>query len=345
MRNSVSAFAVFSFIIFLTTTSFGQDNKYIRKNDNAPVIQYTTDRCYSRSILVTDSVVYTANSNGTLYASHKKNKTNVNLLKNKKFEEMRDLALSNGEIIGMQSGTYGVLARTNGQQFLGYIAPGSLWVGTFLDGMDIKGQAGFMMGDPKDGIFSLFHSVDGGKTWKPCEGKVAAFEKEAGFAASGTNVQVLNDSTFYFVSGGLKSRFFKTENKGKTWEITSLPYMGNESTGAFSICMLSKKVGVIVGGDYANPDLSMNTCFYTTDGGKFWLNAEIQTRGYRSCVIHVNGIFYSCGTNGIDYSIDNGVTWIPFANGEYFALASDGTSLYATMKGGQYKIMGLVSKK
>ena len=345
MKNSISAFATLNFFFFCATLLHGQENKYTRKNENAPTVQYTTDRCYSRSILVTDSMVYTANSNGTLYASHKTNNTHTNLLRNKKFEEMRDLALTNGEIIGMQSGSYGVLARTDGQKFLGYIAPGSLWVGTFLDGMDIQGQTGFMMGDPKYGFFSLFHSEDGGKIWKPCEGKVEAFEKEAGFAASGTNVQVLNDSSFYFVSGGLKSRFFKTTDKGKTWDITSLPYMGNESTGAYSICMISKKVGVIVGGDYANPDLSMNTCFYTTDGGKFWINAEIQTRGYRSCVIHVKGIFYSCGTNGIDYSTDNGVTWIPFANGEYFALASDGNSLYATMKGGQYKIMGLVSKK
>ncbi len=345
MKNSISAFATLNFFFLCATLLHGQENKYTRKNENAPVVQYTTDRCYSRSILVTDSMVFTANSNGTLYASHKINNTHINLLRNKKFEEMRDLALTNGEIIGMQSGSYGVLARTDGQKFLGYIAPGSLWVGTFLDGMDIQGQTGFMMGDPKDGFFSLFYSEDGGKTWKPCEGKVEAFEKEAGFAASGTNVQVLNDSSFYFVSGGLKSRFFKTTDKGKTWDITSLPYMGNESTGAFSICMISKKVGVIVGGDYANPDLSMNTCFYTNDGGKFWLNAEIQTRGYRSCVLHVKGIFYACGTNGIDYSTDNGVTWNSFANGEYFAMASDGNSLYATMKGGQYKIMGLASKK
>ncbi len=121
--------------------------------------------------------------------------------------------------------------------------------------------------------------------------------------------------------------------------------MTSESSGAFSICMISDLEGVIVGGDYKNPDLCLNTCFYTDDGGKFWMNAKTQTRGYRSCVIYKNGIFYACGSNGIDYSTDKGENWKPFANGTYMAMCSDDLKLYATMPNGSFQIFELIERK
>lgn len=346
MQNLINVLKHSCLFIVFAGNFVAQDNKYTRKNKDANSIQYSKDKCYSRSILILDSVIYTANSNGTLYATDLKTEESINLLHNKKFEEMRDVEVSGHHIFGMQSGTYGLLARTDGKQFIDYITPSSsMWIGTFLDGMDFYDQTGFIMGDPKKGIFSLFYCEDGGKTWKPCEGIVEAYEGEAGFAASGTNVQVLNDSTFIFVSGGKKSRFFISTNKGKSWKITSLPYMTSESSGAFSIHMISPRKGVIVGGDYANPDLCLNTCFYTDDGGEFWMNAEEQTRGYRSCVINANGVYYACGTNGIDFSNDNGDTWKPFANGNYFSMCADENTLYVTISGGSFMLFDLIKTK
>ncbi len=92
----------------------------------------------------------------------------------------------------------------------------------------------------------------------------------------------MNDSTFIFVSGGKKSRFFKSTDKGKSWKITSLPYLTSETSGAFSICMISEKIGVIVGGDYSNPDLCLNTCFYTDDGGEYTGSVEYTGGGMDS---------------------------------------------------------------
>lgn len=346
MQNLISGIKLSSLLILFCSSLFAQENKHTRKNKNAPIIQYTIDKCYSRSILVKDSIVYTANSNGSMYATDLRTNTSINILQNKKFEEMRDLEFSGDYLFGMQSGTYGLLAKTDGTKFIDYITPASsMWIDKFLDGMDFYGQTGFIMGDPKNGIFSLYHSEDGGNTWKECEGKVETYEGEAGFAASGTNVQVLNDSTFIFVSGGKKSRYFRSTDKGKSWKITSLPYMTGESSGAFSICMISDSVGVIVGGDYANPDLCMNTCFYTDDAGTFWINAEEQTRGYRSCVIFADGVFYAAGTNGLDFSTDNGITWKPFANGNFFSLCADEEHLYATTQKGSFQIFELIKKK
>lgn len=346
MKNLIGILKISSFLLLFIHPVTAQDNKYTRKNKNAKIIQYTTDKCYSRSILIKDSIVYTANSNGSLYATDLKTNSSYNLLQNKKFEEMRDLGFSGDYLFGMQSGTYGLLAKTDGEKFIDYITPSSsMWIETFLDGMDFFGSTGFIMGDPKEGYFSLYYCTDGGNTWLECPGKVACYEGEAGFAASGTNVQVLNDSTFIFVSGGKKSRFFKSTDQGNTWAITSLPYLTSESSGAFSIHMISENTGVIVGGDYANPDLDLNTCFYTDDGGKFWINAEEQTRGYRSCVIYVNGVFYACGTNGIDYSMDDGITWKPFAHGNFFSMCADEHSMFATIPNGSFQIFDLVKKK
>lgn len=342
----MSGLKLISLFCLVVTGVSAQDNKYTRKNKTAKIIQYSTDKCYSRSIVIKDSTVYTANSDGTLYATDLTSNQSKNLLENKKFEEMRDLEFSGDFLFGMQSGTYGLLAKTNGVEFIDYVIPASsMWIGTFLDGMDFYGQTGFIMGDPKDGFFSLYRSENGGNTWIPCEGKLEAYEGEAGFAASGTNVQVMNDSTFIFVSGGKKSRYFKSTDKGKTWKINSLPYMTSESSGAFSIQMISDSIGVIVGGDYANPDLCLNTCFYTDDGGQFWINAEEQTRGYRSCVIYANKVFYSCGTNGIDYSLDNGVNWKPFAHGNFFSMCADSKTLYVTIPNGSFQLFDLIQRK
>jgi hypothetical protein len=337
---------VISLVGLLAFNSYSQQNKYQRMNEETPIIQYTQQKCYSRSIIVRDSILYSANSNGTLYAYDLKKDSSYNLMTNKKFEEMRDIAFVGDYLFGMQSGTYGILAKTNGRSFIDYIIPsGNIWFGVFLDGMDFYNNTGFIMGDPKDGFFTLSYSLDGGNTWLACEGKVPHMEGEAGFAASGTNVQVLNDSTFVFVTGGKKSRYFISNDRGKTWRWTSLPFLTSQTSGAFSIHMLDETNGVLVGGDYANPDLNLNAAYFTDDGGKFWMNADVQPRGYRSCVIFAQGNYYTCGTNGIDVSLDQGREWIPFADGNFFALTADDDHLYATMKDGKVKVMELVKKK
>jgi photosystem II stability/assembly factor-like uncharacterized protein len=338
-----------SFFLILLLSSYAvcqsKESKLIRKNNDARFIQYTTDRCYSRSIFVYENFVYTANSNGSVYKTDLKSDSSVNILQGSSFEELRDLYYHNGILTAVQSGTTGKLIRTNTKRLLGeYAAKNDQWKQLFIDGVDLKDAVGFLMGDPIEGKFQLFKSTDYGINWLRCEGTVDAMEGEAGFAASGTNVQVINDSTFVFVSGGKKSRFFRSNDRGKSWLTTSLPYMNSESSGAFSICMIDTLNGVIVGGDYKNPDLCMNTCFYTDDGGKFWMNAETQTRGYRSCVIYSQGVFYCCGTNGIDYSTDGGQNWKPFANGIYMALYADSQKLYATRPNGSFQIFELIEK-
>lgn len=315
-----------------------KNNRYTRANAEAPVFTYTESNCYSRSLIVDDNKVLLANSNGHLYEYDLLTGTSVNRMSGKKFSEMRDLEQVNDYVLGMQSAQDGLLAKIDSSAFDRFIFPrNNLWSGVFLDGMDFFGQTGFLMGDPVDGYFSLFYTLDGGLTWQACEGKVKAQEGEAGFAASGTNVQVLNDSTFVFVSGGTTSRFFKSTDYGKSWISSVIPYFSGEGSGAFSVCFVNDRIGVVVGGDYTNPKLNLNNSYYTDDGGLFWTNSRKQVLGYRSCVTVVNEVFYACGITGIDVSFDQGETWQPFAYGHYFALASDGRFLYATAPKGTFQ--------
>jgi photosystem II stability/assembly factor-like uncharacterized protein len=346
MKNSMRISVISLSILFLPFSFFGQkENKYQKKNNEAPSIQYTTDKCYSRSVQIRDSILYTGNSNGALYAYSLRDSSSKNLMINKKFEEMRDIEFCGDHLFGMQSGSYGVLAKTDGTQFIDFIlGSNKVWHGVFLDGIAFYDSIGFAMGDPKNGFFTLAYSTDCGNTWNACEGKVENQVDEGGFAASGTNVQVLDENTFIFVSGGKKSRFFRSNDRGKTWVNTSLPYLTSTTSGAFSVLMLDSKNGVIVGGDYANPDMNLNVAYITDDGGKFWMNSTKQPRGYRSCVIEANGVLYTCGTTGIDVSFDKGNEWTAFADGNFFAMCADQDHLYATMKDGQVKVMELARK-
>lgn len=322
--------------------TFGQyrTKKYIRRNRKAPTMFCDDRTVYARGLLVEDHRTFTGNSDGTLYYFNTEKETVQMLFRLEDFTEMRDIERSGDFIMGIQSGDNGKIVRISNGGVTKIIQP-DMWKGIFLDGMDFLGNRGFLMGDPVDGKFSLFHTADNGQNWSKCEGEVEAIKDEAGFAASGTNVQVLNDSTYIFVSGGQQSRYIKSTDNGKTWKDVVLPYYPGEGSGAFSIHFSNEKIGMIVGGDYTNPDLILNTCFYTQDGGESWFNPKTPPRGYRSCVFEKDGIFYCCGRNGIDFSQDGGVNWTGFADGTYYSLGANDKSLIATTTGGEIQLFDL----
>jgi len=328
-------------ILFVSFSSFGQTKKYLKKNKNAISFTYSENPIYARGIVYKDRRLFLGNSDGSVYYINIEKKTSTLLFKHTDIEEIRDVEIVNNTIIAMHSGENGkiILLSLDGSI---QVFKNDEWKGIFFDGIDFIGDTGFLMGDPKEGYFSLLHTKDGGKTWKKCEGEIKAEKGEAGFAASGTNVQVLNDSTFTFISGGMKSRFFKTIDSGKTWSNVILPYYPGESTGAYSMNFLNDSIGVVVGGDYLDPAIRMNICFFTEDGGDSWFNSIEPVRGYRSCVISHKSIFYSCGRNGIDVSLDNGQTWVPFADGPYFSLCTTDQQLIATTKNGKIVFFDLI---
>jgi hypothetical protein len=330
-------------MLLVSAFSFGQ-KKYIKKNRKEPELFYGDSSTYARG-LWNDSVrMFVGNHNGAIYYYNLQSGKTQLIFKMPNVDEIRDIERSGNAILAMHSGEDGKLAIIQLDGGMKLLALPE-WKGIFFDGLDVLGKRAFLMGDPLDGYFSLFHSGDGGQSWSACSGKVPAREREAGFAASGTNVQILNDSTYVFVSGGMASRFFKSTDRGASWSDIDLPYYPGESIGGYSLCFADDSNGVIVGGDYKDIALGMNSCFYTKDGGESWYNAMKTVRGYRSCVYYKSGVFYACGTNGIDFSVDGGKEWIPFADGNYFTLSSTETQLIATTVKGHFQLFDLIELK
>lgn len=344
MRNSILNFVASLFLVSLCFSINAQykTKKYLRANKNPIEINYAEGSLYARGILVEDDRIILGNSDGSIHYIRGDKKKRLFQLDD--FKEIRDIERSGDYLYGMKSGETGKLIRLHNQGNTETIKYPE-WDSTFFDGLDFYGEIGFLMGDPREGVFELYHTLDGGDNWLTCEGQIPAFDGEAGFAASGSNVQVLNDSTYVFVSGGVKSRFFKSTNNGKTWDIVLLPFFQEPSSGAFSVCFQTDSIGVVVGGDYLNPDLRNNTAYYTWDGGKTWYNSINSPRGYRACVFEKNGVMYCAGRNGIDFSMDGGRNWIAFANGTFFSLAANEKQLIATSKNGTIQLFDLIQKE
>ena len=188
----------------------------------------------------------------------------------------------------------------------------------FYDSMfiDVKTGFGIIIGDPTEDCLSILLTEDHGKKWNKiaCANLPRTVEGEAAFAASDTNVKIVN-GVIFIISGGKKSRLFKSKDKGKTWEVYETPIIQGEAmTGAFSMDFSSKKKGIIVGGNYDKQKDNAANKAITKNGGKTWkLLAENESFGYASCVQFMpksNGkVIYTCGTSGVYYSTNFGKEW------------------------------------
>jgi len=204
----------------------------------------------------------------------------------------------------------------------------------FLDGIDMKDSLGFLIGDPVDGDFALFRTTNYGETWEKCPGKVTQEKNEAAYAASGTTNAII-DRDFVFVSGGETTRFIWSSDFGNTWQSSNIPYESCRTCGAYSLAFKNRNELVVVGGDYTQATKKNQTCFYSKDGGKSWSPAKTPPNGYRSCVLYKNGIYYTCGTNGIDYSKDGGNTWHGWLTENGLSMCTDQHFLYISCTGGK----------
>jgi len=187
----------------------------------------------------------------------------------------------------------------------------------FYDSMFIGNDGfGVAVGDPITSCLSILFTANGGVEWQKisCGQLPEVMEGEAAFAASNTNVKLI-DNTIFIVSGGKKSRLFKSIDKGKTWNVFDTPIIqGKQMTGAFSMDFYDSKIGMLVGGNYEDQQNNEANKSITFDGGKTWkLVANKEAFGYASCVQFVprkkGKELFVCGTSGVYFSKDFGVTW------------------------------------
>jgi photosystem II stability/assembly factor-like uncharacterized protein len=192
----------------------------------------------------------------------------------------------------------------------------------FLCSMVFKDKLnGIAIGDPIDGKAVILHTSTAGDRWseldKTCSPQLA--EGEAFFAASRTCLYVISNKV-WMISGGKEARVFISQDFGLHWEtINTNMIQGLETQGIFSICMIDQKRGMIVGGDYKNPNRKDRNIATTNDGGLNWVTiSNSSPNGYRSCVDFITVddlvVWVAVGISGCDYSIDMGNSWFPITD-------------------------------
>lgn len=207
--------------------------------------------------------------------------------------------------------------------------------GMFLDGMDFQDeQEGMIIGDPVGGAFTVLHTRNGGASWETINGPESIYG-EGSFAASGTTIRYLQDSTLAMASGG---RFFRY-NTGK-WEVIRFPIpQGKSSEGIFSFAFRDKNEGVAVGGDYIT---STGHCIWTKDGGRTWEAPKTPTGGYRSSVEYLGDQqLIATGPDGTDISSDGGMNWTALSNEGYHVArkAKQGKRVYLAGQKGRIAVL------
>jgi len=169
------------------------------------------------------------------------------------------------------------------------------------------------MSDPVEGKFLLVETKNG-EAWSVMDNSnmPPAKDGEAAFAASGTCLIAQGKNRAFLVTGGSVARVFRTNDRGKTWNVADTPVTkGTPGSGIFSIAMLDEKNGVIVGGNYERPEEAKDNAAFTSDGGITWKLSTGLT-GYRSSVGQVTRSYViAAGTNGTDISFSRGNKWAP----------------------------------
>lgn len=260
---------------------------------------------------VSENVVWASGSNGKVAKSTDAGITwkwfTVKGFEKNDFRDIEAFDENNAIIMAVDSPAYILKTSDGGESWK--VVYENHTKGIFLDAMDFYDtKNGIIIGDPIDNKFFIISTSDGGITWieKSNYERPIAESGEACFASSGTNIKLLKNRKYMFVSGGLKSKLYKKDIFD--FGVANLPIIqGKESTGANSIDFNNKKTIVIVGGDFTKANDTTANCFISQNNGKTWFAPQIPPSGYRSCVLfHKKKTWFTCGLNGVDISTNSG---------------------------------------
>lgn len=302
--------------------------------------------------VVDDSVAWVSGSNGWVGRSVDRGE-NWDWQQIKGFEtfDFRDIeAFSSTEAVLLSAGSPLVILRTEDA--------GTTWTESyrddraeiFFDGLDfVESGRGIAYGDPIDSNFQLLETKDRGVSWKDISpvARLEATQGEAGFAASGSGIQMFPSGEVYIATGGAISRILFSPDFGKNWQTFDTPMIqGTSSRGIFSIAFSSPSEGIAVGGDYTIDTLRESAVWITRDGGRSWTKPTVGTNGYRSAVTYITGTessdrplhLLACGTSGVDYSRDGGVHWEPISKESYHVVESSGIGNWTLLAGADGRI-------
>ena len=241
------------------------------------------------------------------------------------FPEFSAVAHTNSDFFVLSAGNPALLYKTgsNGEMELVYKEEGE---GVFYDAMKFWNDSeGIAIGDTVNGCLSISITRNGGVSWQKlgCDKLPKGIEGEGAFAASNTNIAIIEERTWV---GTTEGRILFSPNKGYTWELIQTPMVHTKPTeGIYSLDFHNGTTGFAIGGDYTEPKGNTANKIYTKDGGQHWeLLASGKTPGYKSCVQYVpNSGGYdlvALGFTGIDYTKDGGNNWISLSEEPFYTL-------------------------
>ena len=194
-------------------------------------------------------------------------------------------------------------------------------------------ENGIAVGDPTANCMSIVLTKDGGDSWKKiaCEYLPSSKEGEAAFAASNTNISLVDQKAF-IATGGKEANVLVGTDYGKSWKKYKTPIIqGEKMTGIFSVNNLSVDTAIIAGGDWSAKQKIENTMAITKDGGNSWQLIE-NNPGYISCVqfIPKTKSLVASSTTGIYYSEELAESWVKISDEGYytFRVSENGSYLY-----------------
>ena len=335
------------FFIVLIFASCSSDVKHVERVEVYDI--FIDNKLNIRALEIKNNKVYAANSDGSIYYFYINNSDVISEIKYSSLKDsvinpnFRSLALNDKDLFAMTISDPAILFK-NGKVVYKESHPN-----VFYDSIEFwNNLEGIAVGDFTDNCISIIITRDGGETWNKLD--CSLFENikegEGFFAASDTNISIINDKV-WLASGGINSRIYFSDDKGVSWKIFNTPIIQGESTtGIFSIDFYDEKNGFGVGGDYTKPEIDSLNKIRTSDGGKTWQVVGNGKLGYRSCVQYFpagNGKkILVVGFKGIDLSSDSGNTWINLSDDSFYTVRflNDSTAFAA----GKEKISKLVFK-
>jgi hypothetical protein len=186
-----------------------------------------------------------------------------------------------------------------------------------------------LIGDPVNGRFDTEVMILG-HGWFIDDAGCSTPDGQSAFAASNASVFVFGSRRYILGAGGKAgasvfiSPLLRTGHGTDPCQRVPLPIRGgNDSSGVFALSFKTLKEGIAVGGDYTKPSESVATAAWTKDMGVHWTASVKPPHGYRSAVQWSEALklWITVGTNGSDFSQDDGRTWQPLDNGNWNALS------------------------
>ena len=315
-------------------------------DENQGVKEFEID-CSIRALEVeNDSTCWFAGSNNKFgYTNDFGNTWKENVIKYDTFDlEFRSISVTNNSVFILSIGSPALLFKIDKKTLnykLVYIETNEK---AFFDSMQFwDDENGIAVGDPIENCMSVIITRDGGNNWNKisCEYLPSSKEGEAAFAASNTNISLVDQKAFV-VTGGKEANILVGTDYGKSWKKYKTPIIQDDKmTGIFSMDNLSMDTAIIAGGDWSSKENTVKAMAITINGGINWQLKE-NNPGYISCVqfIPKTKSLVACSSTGIYYSDDFAESWKKVSEEGYytFRVTENGKYLYFS---GKNKLMNV----